>query len=148
MTKTGRIARIASLVSAVLLFSFGQGPTAWAEVLIIANPQAEITSLGRQKLKSIYLSSRSTWPNGMKIKLTILTADGPHQEFCQNFLNKSAAQLERHWRRQLYSGKALPPAERHTASEVIHYVRTTPGALGFIAGQPRPEGVVTVTISP
>lgn len=139
--------RVLIVCTALLFFSLPIA-AAWADILIIANPQAEISSLDQQQLKSIYLQRSSTWPNGLKIQLVMLTEDGPPQEFCQQFLGKSASQLERHWRRQLYTGKALPPAEFTTSSAVLNYIRATPGALGFIAAQPRPQGVVVITITP
>lgn len=148
MALAEHIQRAILLSGMVLLFSFGACTGARADLLVIANPQAQITSLDRNELKSIYLNDRSTWSNGIKIKPAMLGKEGPRQEFCQVFLNKSPSQLKRHWRRQLYIGKALPPPELATSAAVIHYVRTTPGALGFIVDTPRPEGVVVIRINP
>jgi hypothetical protein len=131
----------------LLLFACAHN-VAWADILIIANHQAEIASLSHAELQAIYLSQAATWPNGMDVKLTILTEGGPHQEFCQKFLSKSVPQHTRHLRRLLYTGKALPPVNFNTSSAVINYIRTTPGALGFIAEQTPPKGVIVVTINP
>ncbi len=144
-----RMRHILSLACAALVLFCILAPPARADILIIANPQAEISSLGRQKLKSIYLNQTATWPNGLEIKLVVLAEEGPRQEFCRNIVGKDASQFERHWRRQLFIGKGMPPLELQTSAEVIKHVRTTPGAIGFIADRPpRPAGVVVVTITP
>ncbi|MBU0680385.1 MAG: hypothetical protein KKD73_03090, partial [Proteobacteria bacterium] len=145
MKAAHHIQKLLLVASATLLLFSCPPNVARADILIIANPQAKITSLTHAELQAIYLSQTATWPNGLDVKLTMLTEEGPHQEFCQKFLNKSVPQHTRHLRRQLYTGKALPPVHLKTSSAVINYIRTTPGALGFIAEQTPPQGVIVVT---
>jgi hypothetical protein len=147
LTRSQWIKRI-FIPGAALLFFLCIRSSALAEIVIIANPQTNITHLERRALKSLYIKPRQTWPNGIKVTVTMLTEAGPSQEFCRGFIGKSPAQLKRHWRRQLYIGRALPPVEFSTSPAVLDFVRATPGALGFIATDTPVDGVTVVKITP
>ena len=138
---------VASLLGVLILVLTSAVPVQ-AELLIIANPQAQITALHRQELRAIYLRRQKNWPNGLKIQLTMLDKDGPRHHFCHTYLDKSPSQLERYWRHQLFRGTAAPPLQLATNAAVIDYISATPGALGFIDSNTAPPPVTVLTILP
>ena len=54
------------------------------------------------------------------------------QRFLQVFLNQDDENYIAYWTVRRYIGKGVPPKEAASASEVIRYVQSTPGAIGYI----------------
>jgi ABC-type phosphate transport system substrate-binding protein len=54
------------------------------------------------------------------------------QRFLQSFLNQDEEKYTAYWTVRRYIGKGAPPREVASAAEVISFVQSTPGAIGYI----------------
>ena len=63
------------------------------------------------------------------------------REFSERVHHRSVVTIELYWRRMIFSGRALPPAELRSDQEVIDFVRATPGGVGYVAAATAAEGV-------
>ena len=62
--------------------------------------------------------------------------------------NQSVASLKRYWQERIFSGNESPPPERVTDADVLTYVRSNPGAIGYVVeGQDLGPGVKVVMTS-
>lgn len=52
--------------------------------------------------------------------------------FLQTILNQNEEKYTAYWTVRRYIGKGAPPKEFASSAEVIHFVQTTPGAIGYI----------------
>ena len=52
--------------------------------------------------------------------------------FLQTFLNQDEEKYIAYWTVRKFIGKGLPPRELASASDVIEFVQSTPGAIGYI----------------
>jgi ABC-type phosphate transport system substrate-binding protein len=52
--------------------------------------------------------------------------------FLQDFLSQDEEKYTAYWTVRRYIGKGAPPAELATTSEVINFVQSTPGAVGYV----------------
>ena len=52
--------------------------------------------------------------------------------FLREFLNQDEEKYTAYWTVRRYIGKGTPPAELASAADVIGYVQSTPGAVGYI----------------
>ena len=52
--------------------------------------------------------------------------------FLRDFLKQDEDKYIAYWTVRRYIGKGTPPIELHTAGEIIRYVVSTPGAVGYI----------------
>ena len=66
--------------------------------------------------------------------------------FSEGVLNRSLADVESYWNSQVFSGKATPPRTASTDQEVLDFVRSTPGAVGYVSGDASTSGVQVLTI--
>jgi ABC-type phosphate transport system substrate-binding protein len=101
--------------------------------LIIVSPDANVSHLSSRKLLRIYSMQQKRWPNGKKINVYILPQlEHPHQTFVKSVLNSQPYQLERHWKRLLYSGIGKKPIQLDSVAAMISTVKSTSGAIGYI----------------
>lgn len=103
-------------------------------VQVIVHPIAQTATLNSRQLLRIYTLQQKRWPNGRKIKVYTLPLLTPtHQLFVKKVLRSQTYQLERHWKRLLFSGIGKAPTQIDDEKAMIDMVRNTPGAIGYIS---------------
>jgi ABC-type phosphate transport system substrate-binding protein len=103
------------------------------EVVLIVNPEVAESSVSSDDVKNILLGNKFKWETAGNIKVVLLT-DGPvHEKAIQQFTQRTVDQFDKFWKKQVFTGKGIMPAQVKTDAEVVDYVAKTPGAFGYIA---------------
>lgn len=104
-----------------------------AEMLVIANPRADISALTRAQVVDIYMGRNSTFPNGRPAIAFDLKGDQPARSaFYQQLVSKSVAQINAYWARLLFTGSATPPMALKDTGTMLHMVQENRDAIGYI----------------
>ena len=140
MTKPRHLIAILSLCLSLLP---AQGAAAQ---YIVANSTIEQTVISRQDIRSMYLNQKPKWSTGLRVKLAIIDQGKDRDNFLRTFIGKNSARFDRHWKRQLFTGKGIPPETFANQEALLNYVRTTPGAIGYVDSETPPETVVILQI--
>ena len=136
-------------ISVLLSVSLVTSPSAADEpsYKVIVNPKNPVTELKGDLVRNVYLKKAKSWGDGstarpidLPSKLTV------RERFTKNVLRKSAAQLKSYWNQQIFSGKAMPPPEAKTPTDVIEYVLANPGAIGYLPADVDAGGAKVVGI--
>ena len=110
-----------------------------ADIVVIGNnnlPKMDLATI--QKVytgKFISVSGISVTP------VSIKPGNALRNRFLQQFLNQDEEKYTAYWTVRLYIGKGAPPAELPSAADVISYVQSTPGALGYIEESELKQGM-------
>jgi ABC-type phosphate transport system substrate-binding protein len=114
---------------------------------IIVNPANRIDSIDRESLSDIYLKKVATWRNDWTVRPVQLSRRFPlRDQFTREILKKSPSQLRSYWNRQIFSGKGVPPPDLESEDEVIRYVLSNKGAIGYLAAGANPRGARVVRL--
>jgi len=70
------------------------------------------------------------------------------QRFLNDYLQQDEDRYTAYWTVRRYVGKGVPPRELSNASEVIAYVLSTPGAIGYLDDSEVPAGMNIVATRP
>lgn len=119
-----------------------------AEIEVIVHSETEMSSISRSELSKIFLKRLRTWSNG---QLAVPVDQSPEREVRSGFTRRvhqqSVVTVEVYWKRMIFSGKRLPPTELANDQEVLDFVRSTPGAVGYVSATAKLDGVRTVTLT-
>ncbi len=104
-----------------------------AQVAVIVNPKSPMASMTPEQVAAVFLGKSNTLPSGA----TAAPADLPEsaavrEQFYSKAAGKTGAQVKATWARLTFSGKATPPKELTTASDVKKFVANNPDAIGYI----------------
>jgi ABC-type phosphate transport system substrate-binding protein len=66
--------------------------------------------------------------------------------FSQAVLGKSLEMVESHWQAQVFSGKGTPPKELGSDAAVVNFVRSNPGAIGYVTSGANTDGVKVINV--
>ncbi len=119
---------IATLLLLVLMsVSFANTPT------VIVNNNVPDGSLSAKEIKDIYLGRKTTWSDGSAIQFVVLNNDPTKATFMKDFVGKSAGQFKNYWNQKVFTGQGTPPKSFDSDSELVNFVSTNSGAIGFIS---------------
>ncbi len=122
--------------------------TAAPAVQLVAHAQVKGSHVPREVLASIFLKQARQWGDGSPV----LPVDQSVQSevrsiFSSRVLKRPLFDVQAYWRRAITSG-ITPPPVKGSDQEVLAYVASTPGAIGYVAaGTPIPYGVKTLEVA-
>ena len=101
------------------------------DVVIIGNKSLNTSSISENDLKLIFTKKISEL-NGHPVTIALLSKGNIHAEFVKMYLNRSATQYDRFWKKALFSGSPPLPLIVSTEAEMLRYVNYTEGAIGYV----------------
>ena len=143
--------RVATAVLSLLLLVSvaGASPAAAAEPTfqVIVHPEVEGTQIRRAVLSSIFLMESPNWGSGGRVRPVDQSLRSPvRAQFSEYVLNESVEAIHELWRRKMSQG-VRPPKVRSSDAEVIEYVASTKGSIGYVSlSTPLPPTVRVLTL--
>ena len=123
-------------------------PIAKAGVAVITHPGVKEIGLSKNKLAQIYLGKIKNYSNGRTIKAADLSSGSARDKFYKAVVKKSESAVKRHWSKLKFTGKGKPPKEFSDERDLVKWVATTEGAIGYIDGKYLNKSVKVVLIIP
>ena len=113
----------------------------------IVNRSVSTDALTKQQVSDLFLKKTTRWPDGS----AAAPVDQPdtssvRDSFSNDILGKPVSAIKSYWNKQIFSGRDLPPLEKKSDAEVVEYVRSTPGAIGYVAEGTATDGVRVVNV--
>lgn len=109
-----------------------QSPAAGYRVVVnAANP---VSSVAARDLGRMFRKEVTRWKDGSAVQPVDQRTQSPARAaFTKQVHGRTVAAIAEFWRQQIFSGRNVPPVERATDDEVLEYVRSTPGAIGYVS---------------
>ncbi|CAN5885387.1 hypothetical protein BH11MYX3_BH11MYX3_47410 [soil metagenome] len=137
----------AIVIMFVLLCAIGGSLAAEERYDVIVHPDNPITEVDRSFVRDAYLKKVQRWGKGESIRpIDLPPKISLRDRFTQDVIRKTPSQLKNYWNQQIFSGKGVPPPEADSAREVIGYVLSHPGAIGYIPAGTDPHGAKVLKV--
>ncbi len=109
--------------------------------MIIASPQVPVNSISVEQLADVYSLKKEFWnPRLQVIPVNREASSTERKIFTEQVFNLSPQELGEYWNRLSFQGK-LPPPVQTSDQAVLGFVRSIPGAIGYINDIQAPKGV-------
>lgn len=113
----------------------------------IVNRSVNADALTKQQVSDLFLKKTTRWPDGSAAApVDQSDTSSVRDSFSNDVLGKPVSAIKSYWNKQIFSGRDLPPLEKKTDTEVVEYVRSTPGAIGYVAEGTATDGVRVVNV--
>jgi hypothetical protein len=137
------IASFGSVLSSGLLHA--QEDVSYRIIVNVANPDSTLT---KDQVSKLFLKKVSRGENGKKVLPVDLSRTSlVRQKFSQEIHGRKVAAVLAYWQSQVFSGRGVPPEEMSTDEEVLNYVRSNLGAIGYVSSAAKLDKVKVVLIS-
>ncbi len=144
MTGTSRALRACRLAALALAVAAGSGAARAEEAgfVVIVHPSNPASSMPRAEIARRFLKQTTAWPNGARVEpVDLKKSSATREAFSRQLLGRSIASVESYWLQSVFSGREVPPPEKYDDAEVIAFVRSVPGAIGYVSAGAPLEGV-------
>ena len=116
--------------------------------IIVVNDSNPISAVKGDELSKMYLKKITVW----RTKQPIVAVDQAEttkirQQFSRDVLHRDLQSIQGYWQTQIFSGRAVPPQQRGSDSEVMAFVAGNRNAIGYVsANTTLVAGVKVLTI--
>ena len=114
-------------------------------VVHAGNPVAQLT---RAEAGKLFLKKTRVWSDGLPVEpVDLAESSAIRKAFSSEVVGKDVAAVRSYWQQQLFTGRGVPPVVKANDAEVVAFVASHPGAIGYVsAGAALPDGVKAVRI--
>jgi ABC-type phosphate transport system substrate-binding protein len=106
------------------------GAPAAGGIVVIGHPG--VPELDTATVQRIY-TGRVIEVNGVSVTAVNASAGSPtRNRFLQDYLNQDEDKYTAYWIVRRYVGKGASPRELPRSEDIINFVRSTPGAIGYV----------------
>lgn len=103
------------------------------DMVVVANSQSGINKLSRDEVINIYLGRFRQLSSGVAAQpVDLPPAHADKARFYRLLVNKELAEINAYWSRLIFSGRTTPPRAVKGQEELLNFIRTTPGAIGYV----------------
>ena len=126
--------KLISLSIVIMLFMVTDALPAQDSFKVIVNGSNTIGELSKSMLTRFFTKKVMEWDDGSEVLPIDLQRDSTVRRiFTQIVLQKDVASMVTYWTVQLFSGRSTPPVELETEEDILKYVQTNKGAIGYIS---------------
>ena len=122
--------RLIRLIACLLLLQAG---SAMAELVVIVNVRSGVALMTRSEVTNIFFGRYRQFFNGLEAQPVDLVDTHPDRaRFYNGLVGKNLSDVNAYWSRQVFSGRMQPPLKLATPEDVLKWVASHPGGIGFI----------------
>ncbi len=137
---------VAAAVAALALSIAAPAP-AEEPFKVVANLEVSAESLSRAQLSDVFLKRATAFPGGGPAAPVDLAEDSKTFEaFSQAIHGKPGSLVRTFWKKVAATGRDSPPPVRHSDEEVLAFVRTTRGGIGYVSAATPTTGVKVIRV--
>jgi len=118
----------------LLLASLGSWSAARAQdVVLVANQGVKISEITNADLRAIFMGTRTRFADGSHAVPVTLKGGPVHEVFLKTHVGESPEEFRSEWRKVVFTGQGAMPKAFDSESDLIEYVGSTPGAVGYVS---------------
>lgn len=106
---------------------------ALAELVVIVNARSGVAVMTRHEIVNIFFGRYREFFNGLEAQPVDLADSHPDRaRFYKGLVGKDLSDVNAYWSRQMFSGRMQPPIKVNTPDEILKWVASHPGGIGFV----------------
>jgi len=106
---------------------------ALADLVVVVNARTGVAVMTRNEIVNIFFGRYRQFFNGVEAQPVDLVDGNPDRaRFYSALVGKDLSDVNAYWSRQVFSGRMQAPPRVGTADEVLRWVSSHPGGIGFI----------------
>lgn len=119
---------------------------AYGDVVVIVNFNSEMSEMSKRDVARVFLAKTNRLPSGEKANPIEPAQSQSKKLFYAAVTDKNEVQLRSYWATLIFTGKGRPPKQVKESREVLEFVRSHKGAIGYIEKSLVDDTVKTVMV--
>ena len=134
--------------SFLFLLAIGAMPAGLAaqEFQVVAHAATSVSSVSPGELSDVFLKKVTKLGGAAVAPVDQAKASPIRAAFTKRVHGRAVSAVDAFWQQQIFSGGDSPPATKPSDDEVLAFVKSTPGAIGYVSAGAATAGVKVVTV--
>ncbi len=129
-----RTLALLAVLATFLAAAMAAPPAHAASFKLVVHSSNPVRSLSRDQISKIFLKKVTRWNDGGETRPVDLDDESRTREALSETIHgKDVASVKSYWQKMIFSGRATPPPELSSDAEVLAFVRSNPGAIGYVS---------------
>lgn len=121
--------------------------TSHAAFVVIVHRSNPMRQAARTFVADAFLKRTTRWPDGETIRpVDQRHASAVRARFTESVLRRPIAAVRSYWQQVIFTGRGVPPPELDDDREVLRYVSTHVGAIGYVSGSADVSAAATLAV--
>jgi hypothetical protein len=104
-----------------------------AELAVVVNVRCGVAAMTRNEVVNLFFGRTRQFFNGVEAQPVDMVDSHPDRaRFYNALLGKDLSEINAYWSRQVFSGRMQPPIKVGSSEEVMKWVVSHPGGIGFV----------------
>jgi hypothetical protein len=104
-----------------------------AELVVVVNARCGVAAMTRNEVVNVFFGRNRQFFNGVEAQPVDMPDSHPDRaRFYRALVGKEVSEVNAYWSRQVFSGRMQPPTKVNTTDDVMKWVSSHPGGIGFI----------------
>ena len=122
-------------------------PAVAGDYQAVVHPSNPVASVTAADLSRMFLKKVQKWDHGPAVvPVDQLNDAAVRAAFSQEVHRKKVAAVVAYWQQQIFAGRDVPPLEKVGDEAVLSYVRSHPGAVGYVSASANTAGVKVIAV--
>jgi ABC-type phosphate transport system substrate-binding protein len=116
---------------------------------VVVNAGNSLDAATKAQVSDMFLKKTKIWSNGVEVEpIDLYPTSDLREAFSETVHGRSVAAVKSYWQRLIFSGEAVPPPEIENEKQVMFWVGSSPGAIGYVsASAPLGDGVKVLRVT-
>jgi ABC-type phosphate transport system substrate-binding protein len=102
---------------------------------LVAHASTPGSQIRRDVVRAIFLGEAARWSDGTQVRPVDQSLRSDlRARFCESALGHSVSENGMYWHQRVMSTRVMPPPVKTSDDDVITFVRTNKGAIGYVSG--------------
>jgi hypothetical protein len=104
-----------------------------AELAVVVNARCGVAAMTRNEVINVFFGRSRQFFNSVEAQpVDMLDSHPDRARFYYKLLGKDLSEVNAYWSRQVFSGRSQPPVKVGNSEEVLKWVASHPGGIGFV----------------
>ncbi len=140
--------RVVTLVVAALFLAVTAGGVSAAGFKVIVNKDNPSPGLKKGGVAFMFMKMATKWDHGAAVEPVDQLPDSPVRAvFSADIHGRSAEEIGAIWQRAIFAGRGEPPPQVGSDAEVVAWVASRPGGIGYVSDGADTSGVKVLTVT-
>ena len=107
--------------------------SALAELVVVVNARSGVAAMTRNEVVNVFFGRNRQFFNGLEaLPVDLDDANPKRAQFYKLLIGKDLSDINAYWSRQVFTGRMQAPPRLQSTDEVLKWVVSHPGRIGFI----------------
>jgi ABC-type phosphate transport system substrate-binding protein len=114
---------------------------------VVVNNGVHVQTMPKKAVSDLFMKRTTKWEGGANVVPVDQTDQAAvRDDFSRTIHGKPTAAVKSYWNQQIFSGREVPPVEKPSDADVVAFVRSTAGAVGYVSETAATDGVRVIQV--